>query len=112
MFTIFGETTRDGESICILYNYCVPAETWEKAEHIYYPFFPKRSPKPSSEHSTIFEKLKAMLGISQSRPQKEIALKDPKVMIENAKNKMAAMGVSKNHDQLPHQVPNLKSKIL
>ena len=34
--------------------------------------------------------------------------KDPKLMIENAKNKMAKMDVLENHNQLPHLVSDLK----
>ena len=106
LFTIFGETTQDGENICTLYNYCVPEAVWTKAENVYYSFFPKPAPKETTG-AHVAEKILALIGMQK---KKTINAKSPDTMIEKARTRMKEMGVLKKHDHFNHQ-PNLKGRI-
>ena len=106
LFTIFGETTQDGENICTLYNYCVPEAAWTKAENVYCSFFPKPAPKETTS-THVAEKILALIGIPK---KKAIHARSPDTMIEKARTRMKEMGVSKEHDHFNHQ-PNLIGRI-
>ena len=108
LFTIFGETTQDGENICTLYNYCVPEAAWAKAENVYYSFFPKPAPKETNDaHDKVTEKLISLFGRSK---KKTINAKSADTMIEKARTRMKEMGVLQEHNNLSHQ-PNFKGRI-
>ena len=74
---------------------------WEHAS----PILSKTNQKLTSKSLSFTDKLKSMFGTAARKIQK-----DPKLMIEKAKKKMAKMDVLKKHNQLPHLISHLKGK--